>query len=79
MGLSLSLMDPGGTDSPIVTLRGTQRNSGVCLVAHMAQENFVIGQFAKNELFSLVKTFMAISQPILTPIKWNYNHDHIFT
>ena len=53
MVLSLSQMDQEGTHIPNVTLRGyPMKFWGLCgEVAHIAQEKFVIGQFAKTESF----------------------------
>ena len=49
MGLSLSLMDQEGTHDPNVTLRGYPKKFWGLFgeVAHIAQENCVIGQFVK--------------------------------
>ena len=57
MGLSLSLMDQGGTHNPNVTPRGHPNNFFNLLgkVAHTAQENILIGQFAKINSFHVLR------------------------
>ena len=46
-------MDQGGTHNPNLTLRGYPMKFGALFgkVAHIAQGNFVIGQFAKMNSF----------------------------